>query len=473
MGDPYGLMNRALDRLASAGRGRGRGRGGGRTKLRDPSNPADLAYLRSMHPDFDEIMGSASVDYRTRCQTDANFANKFKIPPVMDPTLVFREHENSVDGVCWGPQEGQLISASHDHTLKVWDASSGRCLDTLKGHTGGVYHCAVAGNRQLLLSCGSGEAKTALLWKWPLRVSTELKGHRRSVIHGSFSSDCVTAVTGDQDGNIIVHDLNAGVAKVQRTLHMGPVNCANFCREEQDILCTTGSDGSLHLVDLREQASSAVWRLPSAAANVVALRTSLVVPSAHDGHAVHAVELISQTAFTGGSDNKMKRWDLRMPTTAAWDPSCLGEYLGHTAPVRSLAVSEDLRYVVTGCEDGSCRIWPTDPLGKVRASLKELRAEVMELEPKTQDETLAAEVRKSHETRRQKLRYEIAEAKEVEDRLMRDGYTSAVKSLTGTTGLISAVAWKEDSSSKSASILAASWDQNVRLYEVSLKDLQV
>ncbi|KAF2477737.1 NWD1 protein, partial [Lindgomyces ingoldianus] len=42
----------------------------------------------------------------------------------------------TLDGLL--PRLGRLASASSDHTIKVWDASSGECLQTLEGHSSWV-----------------------------------------------------------------------------------------------------------------------------------------------------------------------------------------------------------------------------------------------------------------------------------------------------------------------------------------------
>merc|ERR1719277_1212201 len=199
MADPFALINRSMNRsAASTSKGNSSTNGATRTRKKlDPSNPKDLEYLRRMHPDFDEFMVSSSVDYKTRCQTEASFADRFKIPPVVEPKCKYREHQNSVDAVCWSPDPDLFISASHDSTLKVWDARKGVCTDTLSGHVAGVYHCAVADSRQLVVSCGSGEERNVLLWRWPeKKVCSVLTGHGRSAIHACFSSDsCLAATT--------------------------------------------------------------------------------------------------------------------------------------------------------------------------------------------------------------------------------------------------------------------------------------
>jgi hypothetical protein len=95
-------------------------------------------------------------------------------------------------------------------------------------------------------------------------------------------------------------------------------------------------------------------------------------PTAHDGFAVFGAAFVDTTGsqaadnndssaadtsyqlLTCGSDNKAKRWDLRMLN---WDCSIAEQYLGHTAPLRNLSVSPDGKYALTNCEDGGSRVF--------------------------------------------------------------------------------------------------------------------
>lgn len=433
MADPFALMNRAVDRGKQA-----KGYPGSRKqKQRDPNNPKDAEYLRAMHPDFDEIMGESSIAYKDRCHNDAQFGSKFAIPPVVDPVRTFEEHTNSVDAVCWGPDPGTFVSASHDRALKVWDLASGKCTKTLSAHAGGVYHCAVAGGGRLLLSVGAGEAKNALVWQWPqASVAQELKGHRASVYHAAASADGKLAATSDKDGTVLVHDLANGTCTFGRSSHAGRAHGSSFCRQDANLLATCGHDGRVALLDLREAAAqqAALWRSPSRVANSVKVATCAEIASAHDGEAVYALDYWdSHSLYSVGADHKLKRWDLRALNANKQD--CAGEYLGHTAPVRSLAVAEDGRWVVTGCEDGSCRLWRSDPVAELKAKQKtsETQADL------------------------QKLR--------------RDGYSEASLTLSGHSALVSSCAWKLEGNQNSASVLSGSWDQTIKLFTLDLSKL--
>ncbi|KAK4456564.1 WD40-repeat-containing domain protein, partial [Cladorrhinum samala] len=49
---------------------------------------------------------------------------------------------NSVQSVAFSPDSQRLASGSSDNTVKIWDATSGQCLQTLEGHRGSVKSVA-------------------------------------------------------------------------------------------------------------------------------------------------------------------------------------------------------------------------------------------------------------------------------------------------------------------------------------------
>lgn len=465
MADAFALMTRALER------GQPRKDGSGQRRIRDLNNPADAAYLRAMHPDFDELMGSSEMDYKSQCTLDATFASKFRIPPMVEPVRAFREHTNSVDAVCWTPVKGTFVSASHDCTLKVWNAHTGICLKTLSGHMGGVFHCAASPSQRLLASCSAGAEKNLLLWQWPeARLSHDLQGHQRPVHHVTFSRDGRLVSSTDQGGSVLVHDLGRPASFFGRNQHLGAAHGSAFCREEPALLCSVGHDGFLHVTDLREDSTRVIWQTPSLLANCTAWHSSLSIAAAHDGHPIFGVEFSDlRSIFSCGADHKLKRWDLRMVPN--WQRNSAEQYLGHTASIRSLALSPDQRFIVTGCEDGSCRLWRKNALEELQTAQQNIAVQLQQIEVDMRDDSKPPALRRQLRDQHASLQDASANAQREEEQLARRGYGSALLTLNGHVGLVAGCAWQDDSDQHSASILSCSWDQSIQLFKFTLPDL--
>ena len=79
-----------------------------------------------MKPNSTEIFASCSVDSNVIIW---NVANK-KEPLVHK----LSDHVSYVTSVEWIPDTDKLVSASFDHTIKIWDTGQGKLLHTLEKH---------------------------------------------------------------------------------------------------------------------------------------------------------------------------------------------------------------------------------------------------------------------------------------------------------------------------------------------------
>jgi WD40 repeat protein/serine/threonine protein kinase len=242
-----------------------------------------------------------------------------------------RGHSNAVRAVAWSPDSQRLATASLDGTAKVWEAASDRELFILQGHTSAVRSVSWSPDGQRLATASIDG--TAKIWEAASgRELLTLKGHANAVNAVSWSPDGQRLATGSSDNTAKVWEAATGREPVSLKGHTGWVNAVSWSPDGQR-LATGSFDGT-----------AKVWEAATA--------RELLSVRRHRG-GVNAVSWSpdGQRLATASNDWTAKVWE-----------SATGQELlslkGHAYWVWSVTWSPDGQRLATGSLDGTAKVWP-------------------------------------------------------------------------------------------------------------------
>ena len=126
-------------------------------------------------------------------------------------------HAGAVTAVAFSANDRWFASGSADHSIKLWDAATGKVIDTLSGHLSTVTAIAFSGDSQLLVS-GSAD-KTVKIWDLPSRqLKLTLAGHQGAIASLAISEDgklMATVAAWPDDKAIRVWDVATGEKRAE------------------------------------------------------------------------------------------------------------------------------------------------------------------------------------------------------------------------------------------------------------------
>lgn len=277
-----------------------------------------------------------------------------------------------------------LVSACHDKMPMLRDAETGDWIGTFAGHKGAVWSCRLdpAG---LLAGTASGDFSVQVwdavtgktLWEFP---------HKHIVKTLDFSEDSTRLATGGHEGLLRIYNLTSNEVEQQTplTIPQRPdkkITISKCVWLDDDTVVAAGSDGGIRFwnvnsqpgekptriltvdAEIRDMELSADKRMLTVAAGTkvsffdltkMALVKSHKMPihfREEGGATLHP----SGTKFVaGGSDLWVRVFDFE---TGA-ELEC---HKGHHGPIRCLRYAPDGNTYATGSEDGTIRLWKTDP----------------------------------------------------------------------------------------------------------------
>jgi WD40 repeat protein/TPR repeat protein len=230
----------------------------------------------------------------------------------------------------FSPDGRRIVTALNDNTARVWDATSGRELLRLTGHTDHPWSAVFSPDGKRIAT-GSSD-NTARVWDAVTgRELLRIAAHTGRVTSATFSPDGRRIVTASGDGTAGIWDAATGRELLRLRGHTDRVTAAVYSPDGRQI-ATASADGTARIWD--------------------AASGRVVVPL--NGHRNRVISVAyspdGRYIVTGSYDSTARIWD----TSSGRE---LLRLIGHTAPLRSAAFSPDGRRIVTASTDDTARIW--------------------------------------------------------------------------------------------------------------------
>ncbi len=289
----------------------------------------------------------------------------------MDAEAVL-DHSAPVVGLDIGPDGKELVTASSDRQIRIWNLSTRKVIRTFRA-PGDKVHAVMFGRRDHSVATAGSDGWVRL---WDADTGRELRklgGHNGAVLALAVSPQAELMATAGADATIRIWKMSPPRLDQLVTFHDGPVRGVDFS-PEGNILASISDDGTFKFWGLPQKLplkSSA--SVPSALTCVTYLGIGRQVatggkdgivrlwifPAGEVRHAIPAHEgSVTALAYhddlhrlaSAGEDGKVLLWDVRTGRAVA-------TFRGHTGPVRSLAFFADGTRLVSGGEDRVVRVW--------------------------------------------------------------------------------------------------------------------
>ncbi|XP_022100533.1 telomerase protein component 1-like [Acanthaster planci] len=312
-----------------------------------------------------ETAKTASVD-QTLSLWDANQGHRI---------AVLKGHRRRVSSCCHSGRCSMIVSASWDCSLRLWDDSDGRLLDTLSDNT--PINCVAFHPEGRMVVTGGWDAAMKIWHVEEKKRLGILRGHKASVRAVAYSPSGAHIASASLDGTVKIWSSKTGTQVGGLDGHVMPINRLAFSPNGRQLVTVSDDQrvkvwsGNLG----RKTATFGLDRYGHVTAAVIGLDGMQVAVGYHGG-SVRLYETNSGAVIWEVQHHQARVMGLRWVMTpggqrellAGWDSGDVALLSGtkgsvntvlasHLKPVTSLAYSMPNRLAAATYEDNTIHIW--------------------------------------------------------------------------------------------------------------------
>lgn len=202
-------------------------------------------------------------------------------------------------------KDGNIAFGSVDSNIYLYSLAENRLITKVLGHKGAINEIVSHPTTGLYASC-SGDCEINIwspkqrqsLNDGPMLPGTTLTNHESPVMGARWLDADGHLVSGAHDGSLLFWDVLQSKTSYRSENVKAPINCIDYNSEFESVVAAGCSTGDIYLIDPKSQDSNTVIN------HGKCIVTRVKYAAASNG---------TRYLITGGSDEKISTWDLRMP----------------------------------------------------------------------------------------------------------------------------------------------------------------
>ncbi|XP_011499985.1 PREDICTED: protein lethal(2)denticleless-like [Ceratosolen solmsi marchali] len=310
--------------------------------------PPVFACRFSLAPGYEEVIALANEDGKIALQ-DTTIKQKYNKP--LEGT---QAHTDAIFDIAWMPQELKLITASGDHTARLWDVSSSgfQELQIFHAHTRSIKSAVFRHHDKAVFATG---ARDGAIMIWDTRASYSNRPKPDNSIYDAHNTKLPNKIRQRKTSSFI-----------RRQNHIQSITGLAFQDDYTLLSCSTG-DGLIKIWDLRKNYS--IHKKEPIAKHIM----NYGGKSNSNGFTSLLVCPNRITLYASCMDNIIYAYNI-----SSYNSKPIAEYYGHknsTFYVKA-CLSPDGKYLASGSSDELAYIWHTKRPGAPLLKLSGHREEV-------------------------------------------------------------------------------------------------
>ena len=241
---------------------------------------------------------------------------------------------NSVLATAFSPDCKLVACSTDDNTIQLWDVQAGKSLRTLSGSQAQVMGLAFHPNSYLLAT--SGVEPTARLWDISTGECVQTFTHTDITWAVAFNAQGTQLATGSADSSIKLWDVKTGQCLHTLEGHQASVNAIAYTANGSTLV-SGSSDGTVRLWDTQQ-------------------RKCLKVLLQGGEDVIWTIRSFSNSSIiaSGADDGTIRFWDTN-------SGQCIRTLQGDTIAFRTLACNNQGNLLISGSENRQIRVWGLSP----------------------------------------------------------------------------------------------------------------